>query len=57
MFQKAELWPSVANSSSEPVSRVMPVPVSQRGPSRSAIRPAAGDEHNQHVPGRKVAPL
>ena len=38
------------------LSRVMPVPISQRGPTRLAIRPAAGDEHDQHVPGRKVAP-
>src|SRR5215211_5267619 len=49
---------SVANSVSDTASNVMPPAISQRGPTRSEIFPAAGATRMiRIVIGRKVAPV
>src|SRR4051812_21178351 len=58
MFHHDDCWSSVANRSSDAVSRAIPPPISQRGPTRSAIFPAAGaTKMISTVIGRKVAPV
>ena len=58
MYQKVELSSSVPKSSSETVSRVIPAPISHRGPIRSDSRPANGATRMiSTVIGRNVAPV
>ena len=58
MFQKDDCWSSVAKSSSDTVSSDIPTPMSQRGPTRSEILPAAGATNMiSTVIGRNVAPV
>ncbi len=57
MSQKFECSPRRANRSSEPETRVIPAPTSQREPTRSVIRPAIGATSTiSTVIGRNVAP-
>src|SRR6266702_3599903 len=58
MFHHDDAVPRVPKSSNEPVRRIMPVPISQRGPTRSEIFPAAGATRMiSTVIGRNVAPV
>ena len=58
MFQKLELSSRVAKRRSEPVRRVIPAAINQRGPITSVKRPAIGATSMiRPVNGRKVAPV